>query len=213
MSALHYAAAACALAYLFICNRDESLFRSVLKTASVAILALVALVAGGPVLLVAALALCGLGDWLLSRPGDGSFMAGVGAFAAGHLAYIALFLTHPLADLSLLAHTPRLRVMVALALLGLFMARLLGPRAGDLRGPVLAYIPIILGMGAAVLVLPLTGPLIWAGVGAALFIGSDMMLATDKFVLGDRHPLRAVAGYAVWSTYWLAQFAFLIAFT
>ena len=39
---------------------------------------------------------CATGDALLSRETETTFMAG--AFAAGHLAYIALFLTHPASD-------------------------------------------------------------------------------------------------------------------
>ena len=199
---------ACALAYLPLTARPESLLRSGVKTASVALLALAAL-PGGPVLLVLALVLCALGDWLLSRPGERAFMAGVGAFAAGHLTYIALFLSHPDADPALLLTLPAPAVIAGLLVLGGVMARLLAPRAGPLKIPVLAYIPIILGMGMAALALPGAAVLL----AALTFIASDLVLATETFLLRDDHPARRWTPLAVWPLYWGAQAGFWALFT
>lgn len=205
-------AAACALAYLPLTVRPASRMRSITKTLSVALLALTAALEQGPQLLVLALALCALGDWLLSRPGDGAFMAGIGAFAAGHLAYIALFLTHPLADTARLGQVPQIWGVVGFAALGAVMAALLAPRAGDLRLPVLGYIPIILGMGVAVLVLPGQGALFWALPAALAFVVSDLVLAVEKFLLPEGHGARRVTPYVVWPLYWGAQAGFFAAF-
>nr|WP_230981801.1 lysoplasmalogenase [Ruegeria pomeroyi] len=191
--------------------RPASLMRSAVKTASVALLALMVLVSGGPVLLVLALALCALGDWLLSRETEATFMAGVGAFAAGHLAYVALFLTHPASDTGQLA--AQWPLVAGLAALGLVMASLLAPRAGDLKGPVLAYVPIILGMGLAALTLPQAGVLAWVLPAAAAFIASDMILATEKFLLPPGHPALRLTPYLVWPLYWGAQMGFALALT
>lgn len=205
-------AAACALAYLPLTARPASKTRSVAKTLAVALLALGALVLQAPVLLVAALGLCALGDWLLSRETEATFMAGIAAFAAGHLAYVALFLSHPLADPSRLTHAPQMWFAVAFGFLGLMMAALLAPRAGDLRVPVLGYIPVILSMGIAALVLPEQGLLVWALPAALAFVASDIVLAVEKFVLPDGHPVRRVTPYVVWPLYWGAQAGFFAIF-
>ena len=85
-------AAVLALLYLPRVSDPMGRTRSMLKTLSVLALAFVALVGGGPVLLVIALIACAVGDAFLSRTGEGPLKAGMVAFAAGHLVYIALFL-------------------------------------------------------------------------------------------------------------------------
>ncbi|RLK10205.1 lysoplasmalogenase [Ruegeria conchae] len=208
---LFWIAGACALAYLPLTPRPASALRSTLKTASVALLAGIALLANAPWLLILALTLCAIGDALLSRETDSTFMAGIGTFAAGHLAYIALFLTHPDSNLELIFDHPA--TFWSLIILGIVMATLLAPRAGDLKIPVLAYIPIILGMGITVLSLPDTGVLRWALPAAMAFIASDLTLATEKFLLPAKHPALKLTPYLVWPLYWGAQAGFLITFT
>ena len=182
-----------------------------LKTASVALLAALALTQAAPWLLALALTLCAIGDALLSRETETTFMAGIGAFAAGHLAYIALFLTAPASDMGLILTQPG--IFWSLILLGIIMATLITPRAGALKGPVLAYIPIILGMGITVQALPDTGALRWALPAALAFIASDLILATEKFLLPANHPALKLNPYLIWPLYWGAQAGFLIAFT
>ncbi|MFT7593554.1 MAG: putative membrane protein YhhN [Paracoccaceae bacterium] len=205
-------ATACALAYLPLTARRVSRMRSIIKTLSVALLALAAASGQGPMLLVTALALCALGDWLLSRDGDTAFMAGIAAFAAGHLAYIALFLTHPLTDTARLGQSPHIWAVAGFVLLGGGMAMVLAPRAGVLRLPVLGYIPIILGMGVASLALPVQGALIWALPAAVAFVTSDLVLAAEKFLLPDGHVARRVTPHVIWPLYWGAQAGFYAAF-
>lgn len=207
---LFWIAALFAVAYLPMSPKPASLVRTAFKTGSVAILALIAAVAGAPSLLILALVLCAVGDALLSQETEATFIAGVGAFAAGHLAYIALFLTHASSDPALILDRPGL--VWSLVLLGIVAATLLAPRAGDLKIPVLCYIPIILGMGITVLSLPETGALRWALPGALAFIASDLILATEKFLLPPQHPAMALTPYLVWPLYWGAQAALLLAF-
>lgn len=208
---LFWSAFACATCYLPLAARSASTLRTCLKTASVAVLAVLALTQGAPWLLILALALCALGDALLSRETDETFMAGIAAFASGHLAYIALFLFVPTSDPGLILDRPVNAWSVVI--LGIVAATLLAPRAGNLKGPVLAYIPIILGMGIAVLALPETGALRWAYPAAMAFIASDLILATEKFLLPSGHPALRLTPYLVWPLYWAAQAGFVIAFS
>lgn len=209
---LEVAAALAALVYLGFTARDPSAFRSVTKTASVALLTLAALLSGVPLWLVLGLGLCSLGDFFLSREGEAAFMGGVGAFAAGHLAYVLLFLTTPGSDLSRIWQMPGLMLTVGFMLLGGFMLRILAPRAGDLKLPVMGYIPIILSMGLAAL--SLSDPaLMWVLPAALAFMVSDVVLAFETFVLADRHPLRRITPYLVWPLYWGAQAGFYLSFS
>ncbi|WP_171122816.1 MULTISPECIES: lysoplasmalogenase [unclassified Ruegeria] len=210
MTALFLIAAACALVYLPMSPKPASWPRSVLKTLSVAILALIAARQGAPLLLTTALALCAAGDALLSRDSDATFMAGIGAFAAGHLAYIALFLSHPSSETALIFDRPGF--FWSLIIFGIVAVTLLAPRAGELKVPVLGYIPIILGMGLTVLAVPDIGPLRWALPAALAFIASDLILATEKFLLPQNHPSLRFTPYMVWILYWGAQAGLLIAF-
>lgn len=207
--ALFWFAAANAFVYLFLTARPASALRTATKTLSVAALAVIAGLAG-LWLLCLALALCAAGDALLSRETDQTFMAGIGAFALGHLTYIAVFLLHPASDLLLIG--AQVLPVTALIGLGVAMAFLLPPRAGTLRGPVLTYIPIILGMGVAALALPQSGPLVWVFPAAISFVASDLILATEKFLLRPGHPLLRITPYGVWPLYWGAQAGFVIAF-
>ena len=162
--------------------------------------------------MVLALAACAVGDLCLSRDGDTYFMAGIGAFALGHLGYIALFLGLPDRDPTRLLMMPHLAPTIALLCIGLVMAVLLAPRTGDLKIPVLCYIPIILGMGLAALTVPGQGKLMWLLPASLLFILSDMVLAAETFVLKPDHPARRVTPYVIWVTYWGAQAGFFTTF-
>lgn len=139
-------------------------------------------------------------------------MGGVAAFAAGHLAYIGLFLTHSLSDTGRIVQAPQLWIAAGFVVLGVIMARVLAPRAGALKGAVLGYIPIILGMGIAVLALPGQGALVWALPAALAFVVSDLVLAIEKFVLPEAHPLARATPFVIWPLYWGAQAGFFAAF-
>jgi uncharacterized membrane protein YhhN len=200
------------LAYLGFTARPSSALRSLLKTASVAMLALVALMQGAPIWLVVGLSLCALGDFFLSRDGETAFMAGVGAFALGHLAYVILFLGDNSSNLDQIWVMPGLALVCAFAVLGAMMVLVLAPRAGDLKIPVLIYIPIILSMGLGAL--SLTSPaLLWVLPAALAFMVSDVILAFETFVLAENHPMRRITPYLVWPLYWGAQAGFYLSFS
>jgi uncharacterized membrane protein YhhN len=173
-----------------------------LKTGAVFILALMA--ALKMPLLALALGLCALGDLALSRPGERAFLAGVASFAAGHLAYVWLFLSLPGSDPERLATAPMLWAVLLLFLIAIGMARMLARHAGEMRVAVLLYVPVIVAMALAGFTLP--QPLIWGA--AVMFMLSDMVLAVETFVLPPAHPVRRLTAPTVWVLYWGAQALF-----
>ncbi|MGB3280840.1 MAG: lysoplasmalogenase [Pseudorhodobacter sp.] len=200
---LHYwmfAAAGFAVLYgLGFCWREgEGWLRSTIKTASMALLALAGGVLGAPYWVVAGLALGALGDFFLSRPGTKAFLAGMAAFAMGHLAYAVYFAG--------LADGAMLFVPLSLAMLALAATTeiWLAPKTGVLRGPVRAYVGVITLMGVAAA--GQSALLILAGAG--LFILSDVLLALALFVVPTASWRWSLA-ITLWAAYWLGQFLIL----
>ncbi len=171
--------------------------KSLCKTLSVALLALAAAVMDAPDLIVAGLALGAWGDFCLSRPGQGAFLAGMGAFGLGHLAYAAVFLGAggPLSPYWL----------AGLGALALSTEFWLAPRTGALRWPVRAYAAIIALMALAASTLGLT----LAAAGAFLFLLSDLLLALDLFLLPPQ-AARAALRRTLWVAYWGGQALILL---
>ena len=195
------------------CWRDPGWAGSVVKTGSVLLLCAAAWISGGPLLLAMALGLGALGDLALSRPGERAFLIGLSAFLLSHLAYGVLAVTTPGWALSwVLVDPARLWAGLALAVLALGMAWRLWPRAGALRGAVMAYLAVICAMGVTILGLA-PGPH-WplAGLAAALFIFSDAVLAAELFLLRVGGRAKRIATFLVWPSYWSAQCLFLLAF-
>lgn len=177
--------------------------RSATKTAATLALVAAGVAIDAPGLIVLGLALGAAGDFLLSRPGQRMFLAGMAAFAAGHLAYVAAFWTRavelgPLPPLS--AYAPLLAALAAAVLaLGLWLSA----KAGPLRLPVLGYAGIIGLMAASALVLPARTGERTLQTGVALFLLSDTLLALRLF----RAPpgARKWLDLTVWPSYWLGQ--------
>lgn len=211
---LFAAALAFAVAYLFMPVGRRTLARAIVKTVPVSLFAIVAALAGAPVLLVAALVHSAAGDLLLAfaRPAtddDGSadpaFLSGLIAFLAGHVIYVLLFAQTRFGGL------PAFSWLIAVMMIGvaLILGRILFRHAGPLRWPVMAYVGAILAMGLTAL---LTGS--WLVIaGAVLFMASDGILGMEKFVIapGDE-ARRAFTGPAIWVLYVAAQFALVSAF-
>ncbi|MFV0411079.1 MAG: lysoplasmalogenase family protein [Paracoccus sp. (in: a-proteobacteria)] len=167
---------------------------STAKTTATGCLTLAALTCGAPGLIILGLALGMAGDYVLTRPAPSAFLAGMAAFAAGHLAYAAWMFTPEHAD----------RLIWALPLIALALSAewWLLPRTGSLHGPVRAYIWVISLMGAAALSLPQAA---WpAQIGAALFILSDLLLALRLFVVAAPQ-VRQLLARLLWPAYWIGQ--------
>lgn len=194
---LAVAVAAAALFWLRHAGRDgQGWAGSLVKTGSVALLVPAAALAGAPLPVLAGLALGSVGDFALSRPGRRWFLAGMGAFAAGHLCY-AWAMADP-AGVRAAVLVPGL----ALLALGASTEAWLAPHAGDLRGPVRAYVAVIVLMGLAALTAAPSHPLM--AVGAGLFILSDLVLAIALFRAGSARA-RLVLGRLLWPAYWLGR--------
>lgn len=195
--------ALCAMAYLVRgITQPPSVLRSALKTSAVAGLALAVWVANGPPLLVTALFFSALGDFLLSRETDKTFLGGMGAFFAAHVAYVVLFLSVGQGWLKVASLWP---IGVGFLIYAALFYRYLFPGLGAFRVPVAAYSLAIAAMGLTVLGVPFSGPGLWTVAGALLFILSDSVLAADKFRFTQSSALRPFAPYIVWATYWAGQ--------
>ena len=201
--------AAAALLYLPVQGREPSLRRTVVKTAATALLAVLAWMVGGPLLLVAALALSAAGDAFLAQDGETPFLAGLASFLAAHLAYVALFVSVGSGVAILTAQPWRLALALLAAVGAVVLLRRLLPAAGPaMRLPVAVYAAAILAMLWAAATVP--APVILAG--AVLFVVSDSLLAIGRFLLPPDSPRQRATGAAVWILYYLAQAAIALGF-
>lgn len=164
--------------------RGDARVRWIAKPAASASFILVALMAGAMdsvygLWVLTALIFCAAGDVLLLFKSDKAFLAGMGAFALGHAAYIGGFLSGaPAPGALFMAAVLSMCVFAALAL------RWLWPHLGDFRWPVTGYAVIIAAMAAAsVLAAPPggTAPSAMIIAGALGFAISDLSVARDRF--------------------------------
>lgn len=128
------------------------------------------------ILLFVGLCLCLAGDLLLIPKARSAFLAGLGAFLLGHVAYALAFG---------FAGAKSSYIIVALLLLlpvRLLVLRWLGPHLPEkMKLPVEAYAAVItLMLAFSTGLLPVRGPLALAG--AFLFYLSDLSVARDRFV-------------------------------
>ncbi|VVT34966.1 lysoplasmalogenase [Hoeflea sp. EC-HK425] len=181
--------------YLLLLNKAPALGRTVAKTMAVGALSGLAFHAGGPALLIVALALSALGDAFLAHEGEVAFLGGLGSFLAAHIAYAVLFIVSGpgFAD----ASVPGLLAMVVF---GVGMGTLMVRKAGALALPVAAYVLAISVMGLGGLTL---GGLVL--LGAVLFMASDAILGSEKFLMADTSLLRRFTSPAVWVLYYAGQ--------
>ncbi len=187
-----------ALYGLRFCFTAPSAAKTAVKTLSVAAMALAAPFLGAPWLVALGLAFGAAGDFFLSLRGERRFLAGMAAFAAGHLVYAAAFLDAGAAP-------PGLAFLAPLLLLGLSTEFWLAPRTGSLRWPVRGYVLVILLMTAAAFGLPPGA----VTLGAALFVLSDFILAVDLFVYGPDRP-NIWRARVLWAAYWGGQCLILL---
>lgn len=136
------------------------------------------------------------GDVFLLFPGF--FIPGLVAFLAAHVAYIALFSMN-------VGLFPRWRPLLATLAIGALMYAFLwwGGLPPGLRWPVAAYVVVIAGMAAQALGRAAVlgdAPARAVALGACIFMLSDALLATNRFVT----PL-PLAQLWVLGTYYAAQ--------
>lgn len=204
------AALTAALIYwLGFCRRsDPGLAGAWTKAVSTALLALILwiAVAQGLGLWTVALGLSfgALGDWFLARRGDASFLAGMAAFALGHLAYAGGLFARS-AELGFDGQST-LETLVLLLLLGLLISTevWLAPRTGQLKWPVRGYVAVIGAMGIVLVFLPDRHGADTLRLGGALFILSDLLLALRLFVVTEK-TLQDRLSLTLWPAYWTGQ--------
>lgn len=194
-----------ALLYGMALNRSApSPARTVIKTAGLAGLSVVAALAGLPWLLVLALAASAVGDGLLAGPGERRFMAGVGAFALAHAAYVPLFIG--LGAWQAPPDGTRLAAMALLLVVAVWLlAVVLWRYLGALRWPLTGYFLIILAMGFTALAMPGSVGGLAITAGAMAFVLSDMVLGIELFRLKDGSRWRSLTGPAIWVLYFGGQ--------
>lgn len=191
--------AVAAFVYLFMVNRAPSVRRTAVKTLSIALLAVLALIVDGPVLLIASLIACALGDALLAQDNDRTFLAGLVAFLVGHVLYIALF--YSLGSIETVVAEPvRLAVGAVMVIFAMLATLRLVPAAGALGPAVGAYITVIVAMGLSALLMPGWGVV----AGALCFMASDTVLAMQKF-MSPQNDAPQPHGHFVWISYYVAQ--------
>ncbi len=196
----------CAAAYgAVLTHLPPSLPRSSVKGASVGLLALAGVYANAPLLLILALLLGTCGDVLLAEPRGARFLAGLGAFLLGHLAYAVLYAQIG-GGFEILINQPwRMGAVACLILASLWVMQRLRPHLGPMLGPVMAYAGVSIVMGAAALTLPLGSGFGLAMAGSALFILSDAILGFELFQPPASIRLRRFMATLLWSLYWAGQ--------
>jgi uncharacterized membrane protein YhhN len=201
--------AAAAIVYGIIVNMRPMPLRTAVKMLAVGLLAALTLVENGPPLLFGALVLSAFGDAFLSREGDRMFLAGLASFLLAHLFYLVLFWTEGGGIALLTGQSWRLAVAAVIVLIALVVLGLLVRRVKPaLRSPIFAYVLAVLAMGLAALTLERA----WVIAGALLFMVSDALLATERFIISAISPHRGWLRHAVWALYYVAQVTIALSF-
>lgn len=181
--------------------------RMATKTASTALLSLLAYQRSGPPLLAGALALGSLGDAFLAWDGDANFLRGLASFLLAHVLYVILLVQSGGGKTVLLSETWRLGAATFfLVVLAPTMAAVLMPRvAREMRAPILVYSGVIACMVVAALATEKTLVI----VGAVLFTTSDAILSVEKFVVEGGS---AWMKHSVWVLYYVGQLLIALGF-
>lgn len=202
-SILLAASIASSVTNLYFVRANPSLPRTATKTLATALLAAVVADHQGPSILALALLLGSIGDALLAWSDDDTvFLGGLSSFLCAHVLYTNLFLREGGGLPQIQADTWRQWMAAVMLLAGpVFNVLLFSNTGPTLRVPVLVYSAVILGMYLSALTLDNVG-LISA---ALLFTLSDMVLATERFLLAKASYHRAWMQYAVWVLYYTGQ--------
>src|SRR5262245_33052348 len=200
---------AAAVIYLIIIDQRPTPLRTVVKTLSTALLAVLTVVENGPLLLFLALAASAVGDAFLSRDGDRMFMAGLATFLVAYLCYIGLYATQGGGPEWLLTSPWRVAVAAAIIVVGVALFVLIWRRVTP-RVALPIFVYTLAGMTSATAALTLDRPLV--GLGAVMFFASDALLATEKFLVSAISPHRAWLRHLVWALYYVGQAAITLGF-
>ena len=128
-------------------------------------------------LMLAGLVLSLVGDVLLLSEKKAPFLAGMGAFAAAHVAYVAAFVVRGVAPFATEG-----ALVLSVPAIAIVLGWLLPKAPSDMRAPVIGYAVVISAMVAAAV-----GTTVLHGgasitLGALMFYASDLSVARDRFV-------------------------------
>lgn len=147
-----------------------------------------------------------MGDAFLSwSDGNAVFLGGLTSFLAAHVVYGKLFVSTGGGSGGtslLLSETWRVSLAVVMALVAPGFGAMLLPRVDTaLRGPVAVYSAAI----TAMFLCALTVESQQVVAGALLFTASDIVLASDRFMVPVDSVHRPWMQYAVWALYYSGQ--------
>ncbi|MFN5168354.1 MAG: lysoplasmalogenase [Cyclobacteriaceae bacterium] len=146
-----------------------------------------------------------VGDVALMFSGEFYFMAGLGSFLLGHLAYMFAYREHRVSGAGEPFSKPaQVRIALPILLLASLLVTVLRPELGGLLIPVMAYAFVIALMVIQALYrkgFTSQDSFFYVAAGAFLFMISDSLLAINKFL----HAL-PLSGLWIMTTYLGAQF-------
>lgn len=195
---------AAAIVYaLFFLNRPPSWLRAGSKTLFMgAFTAAFATVGVHPVFLIA-LAGSALGDFFLAFDKKWILPLGILAFLIAQLAYLTVFFFSWMFAGDVSPLWPRYAAMVVIIAIALGFLIWMAPKLSWMALGVVPYAIAITAMACMAMWLP------WAAwpamLGAASFLTSDFVLATELFRLPPDAPVRRITAPVVWWTYAAAQ--------
>lgn len=150
-------------------------------------------------LLFVALLFSAAGDVTLELEAGEYFIVGLGLFLITQILYIVTF------SRDFKMQKSRIPIIVALIAYAVFMALILAPSLKEMMLPVYAYLVVMTTMGIFAALRASKNRLVL--YGALFFIGSDSILAIDKFLVPVLAP-----DYFIMTTYYLAQFFIVYGF-
>ncbi len=194
--------------YGIVLFQKQNIRRTIIKTLAIGLLAILSFHLNAPLFLILALIFSAIGDAFLAHDGDKAFMGGLLAFLIGHIFYILLFANHG-ANPALLTGEPwRIVLLISLVGLAVFMLSKLLPVTGALAKPILVYVVVITTMGIFASMFDKS----LAIFGAVMFMASDALLSTEKFLLDKKASIRQPMQIAVWSLYYVGQLLIALSF-
>ncbi len=137
-----------------------------------------------------------LGDFFLGLNEKKLFIQGLVAFLISHIFYsIAFYSQLKYHSLFIVNH---FILNIVLIIYAIIMTKILIPKLGNLKIPVIIYISTLIIMGIGGINTKFSNPILIFGV--ILFIISDSLLAIQKFL----NSFKGI-DYFIWLTYYLAQ--------
>lgn len=199
--ALGVAAAAAYGRYLL--RRPASWVRAGVKMLAIGAPAAGFIIAGAPFPLVLALVASALGDFFLAFDKKWMLPLGILSFLLAQLVYFVIFAAIWFFSGDNSPLWPRYAAMGLVLACSCGFLIWMGPKLGWMALGVVPYAIAITAMASMAMWLPWIG---WpAMVGAALFVVSDFVLATELFRLPPDAAVRRITAPVVWWTYVAAQ--------